>query len=146
MLLCFMDNFLHAAYEVECFHLLPCVARDRDWHYAGIRMDSAAVTSALNACLLTDAELALGVDGWASYEDPFKSLAAPLESSDGNDDDSEGWESADSDEDGEGDAADDDSGMEDADDPEDARKDTPEWKDTVRFVRISALSHAGDFL
>jgi hypothetical protein len=40
-------------------------------------MDQAAVTAELNSCLLTDAEFELGVDGWASLEDPFACLAVP---------------------------------------------------------------------
>jgi hypothetical protein len=36
-------------------------------------MDKAAVRAALDACLLTDAELAAGAKAWRKYDDPFGS-------------------------------------------------------------------------
>ena len=37
----------------------------------GQAMDRHAITAALDACLLTDAELAAGPDGWHDMDDPF---------------------------------------------------------------------------
>lgn len=37
----------------------------------GIAMDEAEVRAGFDACLLTDAEMALGPEGWASLPDPF---------------------------------------------------------------------------
>jgi G3E family GTPase len=37
----------------------------------GIGMDREAITSALDACLLTDAEMALGWRAWRRFDDPF---------------------------------------------------------------------------
>jgi G3E family GTPase len=37
----------------------------------GIEMDQAALTRMLDACLLTDSEMELGEQGWASFADPF---------------------------------------------------------------------------
>lgn len=37
----------------------------------GQRMDEAAIRAALDACLLTDAELAEGKAAWRNYPDPF---------------------------------------------------------------------------
>ena len=37
----------------------------------GIGMDQAAIVRTLRACVLTDAEWALGPDAWDAYDDPF---------------------------------------------------------------------------
>ncbi len=37
----------------------------------GERLDAAALEALLDACLLTDAEMAAGPDAWAAYPDPF---------------------------------------------------------------------------
>jgi hypothetical protein len=37
----------------------------------GRRMDQAALRAALDACLLTDDEMALGVRAWRRFPDPF---------------------------------------------------------------------------
>lgn len=37
----------------------------------GIEMDQAAIRAALDSCLLTDVEMALGVNKWRRYHDPF---------------------------------------------------------------------------
>jgi G3E family GTPase len=37
----------------------------------GIEVDQAALTAALDACLLTDDEMAAGPEAWADYDDPF---------------------------------------------------------------------------
>jgi G3E family GTPase len=39
----------------------------------GIGLDRPAITAALDACLLHDAEMALGWQGWQSFQDPFMS-------------------------------------------------------------------------
>jgi G3E family GTPase len=41
--------------------------------YIGQAMDSAVAKAQLDACLLTDAELALGPDAWLAFNDPFPS-------------------------------------------------------------------------
>jgi G3E family GTPase len=57
-----------------------------DWHpmygdrkqeivFIGIQMNEGLVREALNACLLSDAEMELGPDVWASFEDPFPKYA-----------------------------------------------------------------------
>ncbi|MCK6524768.1 zinc metallochaperone GTPase ZigA [Myxococcota bacterium] len=43
----------------------------------GIEMDEAALRAGLDACLLTDAELAAGPAAWAEYEDPFSAWDTP---------------------------------------------------------------------
>jgi G3E family GTPase len=54
----------------------------KDWHpefgdrmqevvFIGAGMDQAAIEACLNACLLTDRELAEGPEAWAHYADPF---------------------------------------------------------------------------
>lgn len=45
----------------------------------GRGMDRVAITAALDACLLTDAELALGMDAWAELPDPFPATVAASE-------------------------------------------------------------------
>jgi G3E family GTPase len=37
----------------------------------GIGMDQAALTSQLDSCLLTEAEMALGVEAWQAFADPL---------------------------------------------------------------------------
>lgn len=37
----------------------------------GVEMDEEAIISAFDQCLLTDEELALGIEGWSSLPDPF---------------------------------------------------------------------------
>ena len=37
----------------------------------GIGMDEAALRQRLDACLLTDAEMAQGPHAWTRYDDPF---------------------------------------------------------------------------
>ena len=39
----------------------------------GQHMDAKAVTAVLDACLLTDSEMAAGPKAWRKYEDPFGS-------------------------------------------------------------------------
>ncbi|MGU7769580.1 GTP-binding protein [Burkholderia sp. MR1-5-21] len=54
----------------------------------GIGIDTAAWRAKLDACLLTDAEFALGEAGWAAFDDPFP--AWDVDSHDGEDDDDDG--------------------------------------------------------
>jgi hypothetical protein len=37
----------------------------------GVDLDRAALEACLDACLLTDAEMAAGPEAWAAYADPF---------------------------------------------------------------------------
>jgi G3E family GTPase len=39
--------------------------------FIGAGMDRASIEDSLNQCLLTDAEMAIGPEGWASFPDPF---------------------------------------------------------------------------
>jgi hypothetical protein len=39
--------------------------------WIGINMDEAGLRGMLDACLLTDEEMALGPEGWAAFEDPL---------------------------------------------------------------------------
>lgn len=39
--------------------------------FIGIGMNRQAIQSGLDQCLLTDAEMALGPEKWATFNDPF---------------------------------------------------------------------------
>ena len=39
--------------------------------FIGIRLDDLALHDSLQACLLTDAEIALGPEAWQQFTDPF---------------------------------------------------------------------------
>jgi hypothetical protein len=67
-------------------------------------MDRAVVQATLESCLLTDAELAAGPAGWKAFVDPFSELVAL----DPEEEDDDGWETADEDEDEEEDDKEDD--------------------------------------
>ncbi|MGH8907737.1 MAG: CobW family GTP-binding protein [Egibacteraceae bacterium] len=45
--------------------------RQQELVFIGADMDTAAIASALDACLLTDAELSMGQPGWRELPDPF---------------------------------------------------------------------------
>jgi hypothetical protein len=45
-------------------------------------MDEAALRARLDACLLTDAELARGPEGWAAFDDPFGNWLVPADDAD----------------------------------------------------------------
>ena len=45
----------------------------------GQDMDQAALVAAFDACLLTDAEWALGPEGWLSFADPFSDWAVEVD-------------------------------------------------------------------
>lgn len=49
-------------------------------------MDEAALRTMLDGCLLTDEEMALGPEGWASFDDPLPAWDV------GEEDEGEGWE------------------------------------------------------
>ncbi len=108
---------------------------------AGVRMDQVAVTAALNACLVTDAEFALGLEGWASYEDPFAELAVPA----GDADEDDGAQDGEDEGDDEGSEADGDltavdpseEGHRTGTEPEGAPSEVPA-KSTLRFLRCGS--------
>ncbi len=53
-------------------HWDPCYGdRRTEVVLTGVHLDGDAVLAALTACLLTDAELALGEDGWRDLENPL---------------------------------------------------------------------------
>ena len=87
--------------EVERQWVDPWGDRRQELVYIGQAMDEATIRAGLDACLLTDDELAAGPEAWAAFEDPF-----PVWGVRGEDD--EGEDDADGDEDdaggGEGDA------------------------------------------
>jgi len=49
----------------------PYGDRQQELVLIGIAMDKAALTAAFDACLLTEAEIALGMDAWRQFSDPF---------------------------------------------------------------------------
>ena len=53
----------------------PWGDRQQELVLIGMGMDEAALTAALDACLLTDDELAAGVESWADLPDPFPAWA-----------------------------------------------------------------------
>lgn len=59
--------------------------RRQELVFIGLHMDHAPMIAALEACLLTDAELDAGPDAWRDYEDPFPEWDYAFE--DGTDDD-----------------------------------------------------------
>jgi G3E family GTPase len=53
-------------------HWLPEIGdRRQEIVLIGINMDRLKLTDAFNKCLLTDKEMALGVEGWQKFTDPF---------------------------------------------------------------------------
>jgi G3E family GTPase len=49
----------------------PYGDRQQELVLIGIAMDKAALTAAFDDCLLTEAEIALGMDAWRQFSDPF---------------------------------------------------------------------------
>ncbi|MEL6199817.1 MAG: zinc metallochaperone GTPase ZigA [Pseudomonadota bacterium] len=57
----------------------PYGDRRQEIVFIGQNMDKAEATAALDACLLTDAELAAGQAAWSQYSDPFPAWAPVIE-------------------------------------------------------------------
>ncbi|MYG02100.1 MAG: GTP-binding protein, partial [Acidobacteriia bacterium] len=53
--------------------------RRQELVFIGIEMPQEAIEAELDGCLLTDAEMASGVSGWASLDDPLPGWIAPEE-------------------------------------------------------------------
>lgn len=49
----------------------PYGDRQQELVIIGMHMNQAAIIAAFDACLLTDAEIALGMDAWRQFSDPF---------------------------------------------------------------------------
>jgi hypothetical protein len=47
--------------------------------FIGVGLDESAIRRNLDACLLTDAEMALGAKAWATLPDPFPRWAVEAE-------------------------------------------------------------------
>ncbi|MFZ6709525.1 zinc metallochaperone GTPase ZigA [Undibacterium sp. TC9W] len=60
--------------------------RRQELVFIGLDMDQAAIEATLDACLLTNVEMAQGPADWASYDDPFPSW---MEMDDGEDEEAE---------------------------------------------------------
>lgn len=57
----------------------PYGDRRQEVVFIGQNMDTAEATAALDACLLTDAEMAAGQAAWSQYTDPFPAWAPLIE-------------------------------------------------------------------
>ncbi|MEO0575081.1 MAG: zinc metallochaperone GTPase ZigA [Pseudomonadota bacterium] len=57
----------------------PYGDRRQEIVFIGQNMDKAKATADLNACLLSDVELAAGASAWSSYPDPFPAWAPVME-------------------------------------------------------------------
>ena len=49
----------------------PYGDRQQEFVVIGLRMDGPSARAAFESCLLTDAEMEGGVEGWAKLDDPF---------------------------------------------------------------------------
>jgi len=58
--------------------------------FMGSGMDQKAIRAALDACLLTDKEMALGPEGWFDFEDPLDDWDVMSGEDDDDDDDDDG--------------------------------------------------------
>ena len=57
--------------EIDAAWAEPHGDRRQELAVIGLHMDDACVRALLEGCLLTDAEMALGPQGWLAYDDPF---------------------------------------------------------------------------
>jgi len=56
----------------------PFGDRQQELVIIGMQMDKAALTAKFDACLLTDVEMALGMDAWRTFPDPFPQWSVNL--------------------------------------------------------------------
>ncbi|MBF4988660.1 zinc metallochaperone GTPase ZigA [Methylophilus sp. 14] len=56
----------------------PFGDRQQELVIIGMAMDKAALTATFDACLLTDVEMALGMDAWRTFADPFPQWSVNL--------------------------------------------------------------------
>jgi hypothetical protein len=49
----------------------PYGDRQQEIVIIGMQMDKPSIEDGFNACLLTDAEIAMGMDVWRTFNDPF---------------------------------------------------------------------------
>jgi G3E family GTPase len=61
--------------------------RRQELVFIGQQLDRAAITATLDACLLTESEMALGADAWRLLRDPFPAWALESDAADGEDED-----------------------------------------------------------
>lgn len=63
----------------------PFGDRRQELVLTGLGLDHAALQARLDACLLTDTEMAAGADAWAAYPDPFPAWVDDFDDEDGHD-------------------------------------------------------------
>jgi len=64
----------------------PYGDRQQELVIIGMHMDKSALTARFDACLLTEAEIALGMDSWKQLPDPFPKWSVQLETATEEDD------------------------------------------------------------
>ncbi|MDO8961509.1 MAG: zinc metallochaperone GTPase ZigA, partial [Methylophilus sp.] len=76
------DSFQH----IKSRWVEPYGDRQQELVIIGMHMDKAALTARFDACLLTEAEIALGMDSWKQLADPFPKWSVQLETTTEEDD------------------------------------------------------------